>query len=426
MSELSFMSDNSVLIPGGSGYGYSERTLYRQFAREKFNQYTDIESAIVSKDQLENFRLIIKNNILETLVKGFQSLQEKPKSKNLYDKELGFGEAPLNTHLGLETQQEKKAKVTGLNYIIKHIKEFFAFNRQGVGATISPKDPNAEALVIEGQVLGHPDVIRKFNVALKAEEVSKQSKIEKVTSAVNSVEDFSYDFVELAPEIFSILRRINNIDEDLVKKVFSPENIDNLRVDVSSSKGGLFYVFPEQGGMLLKSVQKASYKELQDFLPDYYRHCLMNPSTKIMPVLGAYNLKLNRGGQSMHLYFILMRSIQDFDSSALEGDDMCFGFDIKGSVAGRKHLENPRDVLNFEMVMRDKEKFRYKLKDQDFLQSFKKLDITQHQSERIIAQFESDIELLGRQGFMDYSLFMTVVIKPIKRIDVLHQKVHGL
>ena len=94
--------------------------------------------------------MIIKNNILDAISKGIQSIAEKPKSKNLYDRQLGFGEAPLNTHLGLETQQEKKAKVSGMNYIVKHIVEFFAFNRQGVGATISPKDPNAEALVIEG------------------------------------------------------------------------------------------------------------------------------------------------------------------------------------------------------------------------------------------------------------------------------------
>lgn len=140
--------------------------------------------------------------------------------------------------------------------------EFFAFNRQGVGATISPKDPNAEALVIEGQVLGHPEIIKKFNVAMKSDEVAKQSKIEKVTSSVNQLEEFSYDFVELAPEIFSILRKINNIDEDLMKKIFSPENIQNLRVEVSATKGGMFYVFPQQGGLVLKSIQKASYKEL--------------------------------------------------------------------------------------------------------------------------------------------------------------------
>lgn len=58
------------------------------------------------------------------------------------------------------------------------------------------------------------------------------------------MEDFSYDFVELAPEIFHTIRKINNIDEDLLKKVFNMDNYENLRVDVSSAKGGIFYVFP--------------------------------------------------------------------------------------------------------------------------------------------------------------------------------------
>ena len=79
---------------------------------------------------------------------------------------------------------------------------------------------------------------------------------------MNQLEEFSYDFVELAPEIFSILRKINHIEEDLIKKIFSPENLENMRIEVSSTKGGMFYVFPRQGGLVLKSIQKASYKEL--------------------------------------------------------------------------------------------------------------------------------------------------------------------
>ncbi len=64
--------------------------------------------------------------------------------------------------------------------------------------------------------------------------------------------------------------------------------------------------------------------------------------------------------------------------ASLEEDDLTFGFDIKGQVHGRKSLENPRDIMNFEVVMQDKSKYRHALKDQDFLQSFRKLDITQH------------------------------------------------
>eukprot|EP00347_Sterkiella_histriomuscorum_P012367 403368858 len=422
LSDYSSMSDISMVdMPQGG-----QNVTYRQFMKERFNQFTDIDSNIVTKDQLESFRMIIKENILESIIRGFQSLQSKQKSKNLYDKELGYGEAPIDTHLGLETQLQKKEKISGTNYIVKHIKEFLAFNRQGVGAQISPKDPNAEALVIEGQVLGHPDIIKRFNVAIKFDELNKQSKVEKVTQSINEVEDFSYDFVELAPEIFSIIRKINNIDEETLKLIFSMENIDNLKVDVSSTKGGVFYIFPEQGGLVLKSISKASYKEMQDFIPDYYKHILMNPHTKLTPVLGVYNMKLKRDGESMHIYFVLQRNIQDFDDQSLEEDDFSFGFDIKGSVQGRKHLDNPRDILNFGMVIHDKKKYKYKLKDQDFLQSFKQLDITQNQSERIIAQIESDVDLLSRYGFMDYSLFLVVVIKPIKQIDFVKQEKHSL
>lgn len=164
-----------------------------------------------------------------------------------------------------------------------------------MGAQISPKDPNAEALVIEGQVLGHPDIIKRFNVAIKGDELLKLSKVEKVTQAINAVDEFSYDFVELAPEVFHTIRKINNIDEDLLKKIFNPDNIDNLKVDVSSTKGGIFYIFPSQGGIVLKSISKASYKEMQEFIPDYYKHILMNPHTKITPILGVYNMKLKRG-----------------------------------------------------------------------------------------------------------------------------------
>ncbi|CDW74551.1 phosphatidylinositol-4-phosphate 5-kinase [Stylonychia lemnae] len=422
MSDYSSLSDISFSSTAPPQFN----TQYRQVPQEEFNQYADINPKIVTKEQIENFRIIIRENILESIVCGFQAIQDRPKPKYLYDKQLGYGEAPIDTHMGLETQMEKKEKVTGIRYIIKHIKEFFAFNRQGAGAQISPKDPNAEALVIEGQVLGHPEIIKRFNVTMKSDELNKCSKTEKVTQAINTVEDFKYDFIELAPEVFHVIRKINNIDETLIKKIFSLDNIHNLKVDVSQTKGGMFYIFPLDGGIILKSISKASYKQLQEFIPDYYKHTLMNPNTKISPILGVYSMKLNRNNESMTIHFILQRSIQDFYYDSLATDDISFGFDIKGQVQGRKHLDNPRDILNFSMVLMDKEKYKYKLKDQDFLQSFKKLDITQYQSEKIVAQLESDVELLTRHFFMDYSLYLVVVIKPFREVDFLKQQIHGL
>lgn len=68
-------------------------------------------------------------------------------------------------------------------------------------------------------VLGHPDVLRRFNGVLKVEELEKQSKIEKIISLQNN--DITFDFVELAPEIFHSIRKIYNVDEKLVRQIFS-------------------------------------------------------------------------------------------------------------------------------------------------------------------------------------------------------------
>ena len=133
--------------------------------------------------------------------------------------------------------------------------------------------------------------------------------MEKVTQAINSTESFTYDFVELAPDVFSIIRKINSLHEKTLKLIFSQENLEKLHVRVSSAKGGQFYIFPEQGGLILKSITNHSYKALQDLLPKYFKHILMNPTTLITPILGAYMMKLNRDGIIIPIYFILQRAI---------------------------------------------------------------------------------------------------------------------
>lgn len=64
-----------------------------------------------------------------------------------------------------------KAAESNLTYVGRHTKSFFSFKTQATSSQISIKDPNAEALVLEGLVLGHPDILRKFNVAIKQDEL---------------------------------------------------------------------------------------------------------------------------------------------------------------------------------------------------------------------------------------------------------------
>ena len=97
---------------------------------------------------------------------------------------------------------------------------------------------------MEGLVLGHPEILRKFNIAIKQEELEKQCKIEKIISGNDLDGTATFEFVELAPEVFQTIRKINNVDDKLIKKIFSHENMPNLHTHVSNTKGGGFFINP--------------------------------------------------------------------------------------------------------------------------------------------------------------------------------------
>jgi hypothetical protein len=163
--------------------------------------------------------------------------------------------------------------------------------------------------------------------------------------------------VELAPEIFHCIRQIQNIDEKLIKVLFSQENLQNLAVEVAVTKGGSFYVKPAQGGIFIKSMTKAGYKLMQDFLPDYYRYLLMNPNTHLSPILGAFSINLIKDENTLPVFFTIQKYVNDYDPLSLEQDDLSLNFDIKGTVNGRRILNYPREILDFDNVIANREKF---------------------------------------------------------------------
>lgn len=234
-----------------------------------------------------------------------------------------------------------------------------------------------------------------------------------------------YELIELAPKIFKNIRRIHNIDDYMVKSIFSIINLKELDISISSGKGGSFFIKPIHGGrMLIKSITKPEYEIIQDFLPDYYCYLLMNPNTYLCPILGVYKLKLQKNNQVPPIIFILMRNVLNMDPSDIGPDDKIYTFDLKGSVHGRRTLKDPLEILNFEENYKHHKNLI--LKDIDFFQSFRKLDITNIQSERIMSQINEDTQFLSDHNFMDYSLLLYVVMKPYKDVvSNLHHDPHS-
>jgi phage head maturation protease len=50
--------------------------------------------------------------------------------------------------------------------------------------------------------------------------------------------------IELAPQLFNNIRKIRNIDESVVKMLFSHDNVAKLGIRVTSDNGGTFLIKP--------------------------------------------------------------------------------------------------------------------------------------------------------------------------------------
>lgn len=158
----------------------------------------------------------------------------------------------------------------------------------------------------------------------------------------------------MAPEIFQIIRKMNNISEKLIRTLISYDNLASLKIDISEGKGDTFFVTPEQGGIILKSINKAEHTIMQGFIADYFKYILMNPNTYLVPLLGVFTVEISKNGQIMPIHFIIMKNIKNFDKNSFEGDDIVHTFDIKGQVQGRKVLEYPQDLLNPDLISNEK------------------------------------------------------------------------
>ena len=309
-----------------------------------------------------------------------------------------------------------------LEYVVSGFKAIYKATKEDDSDDVKNyADDNTEDDANKSALFGHLDVMKKVNIFTKSqiEKITQFEKINIISKALLSGEgqesDASnpeeFEFSELAPDIFKNIRKIHNISDSTIRSIFSYENIRNIDISISSGKGGSFFIKPKKGGrMLIKSITKPEYEIIKNVLEDYYSYLLMNPNTYLCPILGVYRLKTQPNSQSSPITILLMRDVLNIDSHDLSEDDKIYVFDLNGSLNGRKTLDDPSEILNYEENYKIHKNLV--LKDVDFFQSFRKLDITNKQSEKIISQITEDINFLSQHNFVDYSLLIFIIIKP--------------
>jgi hypothetical protein len=114
----------------------------------------------------------------------------------------------------------------------------------------------------KSMVFGHPDLIKKVPLMSKTQ-IDQESNVQKnhliprietyqekmrMTDRRGSNFEDAYEMIELAPEIFKNIRKIQTVDDGMVKSIFSLFNINKLDIRISTGKGGSFFIEPIDGG----------------------------------------------------------------------------------------------------------------------------------------------------------------------------------
>ncbi len=222
-------------------------------------------------------------------------------------------------------------------------------------------------------------------------------------------------FVSLGPRVFQNLRSLHGVEENDLLGIFSVSNLlqKKLRVKLQSGKGGSFFVLPEngQGQYLIKSINAEEYEVTKTILGDLYMHFLNYPASFINAIYGCYALYLSETDEFEPQYFVLMKNVLDINRDQLPEKAEILCFDLKGSSAGRRTVPDPRKLVAPDI---DPAIQKQTLKDEDFLLSFKKLDITPIQSKCILNQLEADAQFFAKYMLIDYSLLLFVLNVPYK------------
>lgn len=118
----------------------------------------------------------------------------------------------------------------------------------------------------------------------------------------------------------------------------------------------------------------------------------MNPNSCLVPILGAFKLKLLQSDDVTPIAFLLMRDVLDINRNQIGPYDRLYSFEFKGK--NRQVLLNPKDIFDLDADYHEYKELIFK--ELDFIKSFNKLDIAQCQSERILSALQNDIDLLRK------------------------------
>lgn len=156
----------------------------------------------------------------------------------------------------------------------------------------------------------------------------------------------------------------------------------------SPGKSGSFFYFSRDYRFIIKTIRHAEHKFLRSILKRYHAHVRENPHTLLSRFYGLHRVKLPHGRK---IHFVIMNNLFPAHKDIHES------YDLKGSTVGRiypeeRARENPRAVL----------------KDLNWIDRGKQLELGPEKRALLTEQLRRDAELLKELQVMDYSLLVGI------------------
>jgi 1-phosphatidylinositol-4-phosphate 5-kinase len=218
-------------------------------------------------------------------------------------------------------------------------------------------------------------------------------KIPFPTSSTH-IKDFS--FVDLEPNVFSLLREGYGISPHSYKKSFeinTASDIDSVRFIEKSTEGksGSFFYFTPDNRFIIKNVTASEEKFLCKIAYKYYEHMRENKDSLIVRFFGLHKVRL--APEQRYITVVVMENIFYTE----EQRKIHRRFDLKGSWVGRRSLKTGQSP----------DEYKGTLKDLDLGEE--KIFIGSDQKEQLMDLLIKDVAFLTKCRIMDYSLLLGVL-----------------
>jgi len=297
-----------------------------------------------------------------------------------------------------EQEQSEQFEASAIKKFVMnfYISVCFCLEKNLFGSYLLFKDLNDDSINETNKYKISQDIITK---ELPGGELIKDTM-------VNSRENFEISCVEYAPKIFSYLRQLDKVPEDMIITSMLPMN-NKSGIKETEGKGGSFFINSDDYEFIMKTITEAEFKImvklLQNKMVDYFR---TNNNSLICRIYGVYKISIQTGIiKNDEIYFILMKNV-----IGSFYDNLLCKYDLKGSRLNRK--------VQSENVDKDV------LKDINFNEVEEIFLLNKDDSKKLLDIVEKDSNFLCSSGIMDYSLLVAKISLNNYEINSLFGKNH--